>query len=166
MLAAQVEEWVGPPGMPGRGVAPANWHLTLHFLGPTDEVAYDRVCAAMDAAPLGSRFSVTVEGVGAFPNPRRATVLWLGITRGAERLDELAATVEEAVAEAGLPPEERPFRPHLTVSRLRPHQDVTPLIERGGVGPVAFGVGEVVLFRSHLQRGGPRYEPLERFPLR
>lgn len=165
VLAAQLIEATGNKPLPGRVVPPENWHLTLRFLGWSDEVAVDRVTAGLDQADLGEDFWVTLRGLGAFPRPRRATVLWTGVTHGSERLQELAATVEEVAQAAGYPPEDRPFTPHLTLSRIRPHQDVTPLVESARVGPVRFHVGEVFLYESKLGRGGARYEVRERFPL-
>jgi 2'-5' RNA ligase len=154
-----------PRGLPGRAVRPENWHLTLRFLGSTEPVARDRVTAEMDAADLGARFSVRWGGIGAFPRTRRATVLWLGLEEGGPALSRLAATVAEAVEAAGFPPEDRPFRGHLTLSRIRPHQDVTALVD--GMEPLGgtMPVDRVVLVRSHLGRGGARYENLEEFPL-
>jgi len=154
-----------PRGLPGRPTPPENWHVTLRFLGMVDPVAADRVTAALDEADLGPGFSVRWSRLGAFPRPRRATVLWLGADRGAEEMAGLAERVESAVERAGFEPEDRPFRSHLTLSRIRPHQDVANLVD--GVDPldVVMAVTEVVLYRSHLGRGGARYERLESFPL-
>ncbi len=165
LLAAQLDEVTGRAPLPGRVVPPENWHVTLRFLGWSDEVARERITAGLDQARLGEGFWVTLRGLGAFPRPRRATVLWVGVTHGAERLGELAATVEEAAQRAGYDPEDRPFVPHVTLSRIRPHQDVSALVEGARVGPIRFHVGEVVLYESKLGRGGARYEALERFDL-
>ena len=151
--------------LPGRAVPPENWHLTLRFLGDTGEVERDRVLAALDEADLGESFRVRWGGLGAFPRARRATVLWVGLDRGAEESVRLAEVVGEAVQAAGFSPEERPFRSHLTLSRIRPHQDVTSLLE--AVGPLDIGmpVERVVLYESHLGREGARYEEIESFGL-
>ena len=131
--------------LPGRPVRPENWHLTLRFLGEADEVGADRVVREVDAAERG--------------------VLWLGLDRGVEEAERLAAVVEEAVEAAGFPPEERPFRSHMTLSRLRPDQDVTTVLEAVPPVGLAMAVERVVLYRSHLGPGGPRYEEIESFPL-
>jgi 2'-5' RNA ligase len=153
-------------GLPGKVVAPANWHVTLRFLGDVDDVGYDRLLAALDQSDLGGAFDVTLDGLGAFPRPNRATVLWIGFGRGGDALERLAAAVEEEVEQAGFPAEERPFHSHLTLSRIRPHQDVRAVIERADRYDIGWMVDEIVVFRSHLGRGGPRYEDLARFPLR
>jgi len=151
--------------LPGRAVRPENWHLTLRFLGEVDELGRDRLTAALDQADLGAPFQVRWCGLGAFPRARRATVLWVGLERGAEESARLAEVVEEAVQAAGFPAEERPFRSHMTLSRIRPHQDVTPLLERAVPMDIDMRVDRVVLYESHLGRGAPRYEEIESFPL-
>lgn len=151
--------------LPGKPVQPPSWHLTLRFLGTTGAVAYERLLAAMAEAEVGGRFTLTFGGLGAFPRAARATVLWLAIERGSDRLEQLAAHAEDAAQQAGLGPEDRPFHPHLTLSRIRPHQDVRPLIERMAPFPVPLPVDRLVVYRSHLGRGGARYEELESFEL-
>jgi len=163
-LAASVRE-AAPGGLPGRPVAPPNWHVTLRFLGDVGAVAADRVAASLDECDLGDTFGLTWGGLGAFPRPQRAAVLWVGADRGAAGLAGLAATVEEAVGAAGLPPEDRPFRPHLTLSRIRPPRDVNLLLESTPRFAVQMEVERVVLYRSHLGRGGARYEEMEGFSL-
>lgn len=150
-------------GVPGRVVPASNLHLTLRFLGQVDHSRYERFLAALDQERLGSSFGVSLGDWGAFPNPRRATVLWLAVVDGADRLAELADLAEEAALTAGLGAEERPFRPHLTVSRIRPPADLTGTSVTGR--GIRWRCREVVMYRSHLVRGGARYEPLDVFPL-
>jgi 2'-5' RNA ligase len=80
-------------------------------------------------------------------------------------LEALAEAVETAVVAAGFPAEDRPFRPHLTLSRVRPHQDVGALLSTAETDGVSMPVTRVVVCRSHLGRGGARYEEIEEFPL-
>jgi len=151
--------------LPGRPVRPELWHLTLRFLGEVDEVGCDRIVREMDSAGLGPAFSLRWGALGAFPRPRRANVLWLGAEQGEAEAASLAAAVEEAVEAAGFPPEDRPFRCHLTLSRIRPDQDVTAVLDAVPPLGLAMAVDRVVLYRSHLGPGGPRYEEVEAFPL-
>ncbi len=151
--------------MPGTVVPPSNWHITLRFIGRTDDVAFDRLLASLDEADLGRAFDLELDGMGAFPRPKGATVLWLGVDRGRARLEDLAVEVEDAVQAAGFEAEDRPFRAHLTLSRVRPPVDVTGLIDsfpRAGLG---WRCASIVVYRSHLGRGPARYEPLETFKL-
>ena len=164
-LAAHLLEATGNRPLPGKPVPPPNWHITMRFLGPTDDVAFERLLAALGEADLGAPFSISFGGLGAFPRPARATVLWLAIERGADRLESLAERAEEAAQQAGFAPEDRPFHPHLTLSRIRPHQDVRPLLEDVDPFRRSLPVDRLVVYRSHLGRGGARYEELESIAL-
>ena len=148
--------------IPGRVVPRENWHLTLRFLGGVDEVTADRLLAALDQEDWPAPFDLRLSGLGAFPNPRRATVLWVGVP--GEQIDMLARHVEDAVSSCGFPPEDRPFRPHLTLSRIRPPERVTDLVDHP-FGPLDVPVAHVTLFRSHLGGAGAHYQRLESFPL-
>ena len=152
--------------LPGKVAPPENWHLTLRFLGSIDEVTLQRFVSHLDTSDLGSRFRMSVGRLGAFPNPKRATVLWLGVSRGMDELSELSLTCEEAAQAAGLSPEERPFRPHITLSRIRPQTDVSSLIEGVGDTGIGWRCATMVVYRSLLGPGGARYEPLEIFDLK
>ena len=92
-------------------------------------------------------------------------MIWLAVSRGLNRLEELAAAAEEAAQSAGFGPEDRPFRAHLTLSRVRPAEDVSALVESFPGADLGWRCESVVVYRSHLGRGGARYEPLETFPL-
>ena len=151
--------------VPGRPVRPELWHLTLRFLGEVDEVDGDRVVREVDAIDRGPAFELRWSGLGAFPRPRRANVLWLGVDRGEAEAARLAAVVEEAVEGAGFPPEDRPFRSHLTLSRIRPDQDVSAVLDAVPPLGLSMVVDRGVRYRSHLGPGGPRYEEREEFPL-
>ena len=156
---------LGSLQMPGKAVPPENWHITLRFLGWTDDVAFDRMLAALDEADLGSPFDLALGEMGAFPRPRNATVIWLAVSKGLARLEQLAAEAEEAARSAGFDPEDRPFRAHLTLSRVRPARNVTGLVETFPDAGLGWRCESVVVYRSHPGRGGARYEPLEAFPL-
>jgi 2'-5' RNA ligase len=159
-LAATVGE-----RLPGRAVPPANWHLTLRFLGATDAERRCRVVDELARIDPPPPFDLSLTGLGAFPRAGRAKVLWIGVGEGADPLRALAASVEAAVVRAGFASEPKPFSPHLTLSRLRDPADLRPLVD----GAAPFGgrmrVDAFVLFRSHLGGGPARYEALERFPL-
>ena len=157
-LVAALADRLGPLAIPGRLVPPENWHITLRFAGQIDPVAYERWVAALDQDIATSPLTLRLGGLGAFPRPRKATVVWVGVH--SERLGDLAAEVEEAAQAAGLEPEERPFRGHLTLSRVRPYRDVTDLIETEPLG-LTWRVEEVKLMASE----GGRYRVLEGFPL-
>ncbi|HEY7563598.1 MAG TPA: RNA 2',3'-cyclic phosphodiesterase [Acidimicrobiia bacterium] len=157
---------LGPKALPGKPVPPMNWHLTLRFLGWTEPVTEEKLTAGLDQADLGRTFEIELGEMGAFPKPARATVLWLGLARGIEDLSALNLVCEEACQAVGLTPEDRPFSAHLTLSRIRPNQDVRPLIEAYQAAPFRWSAGELVLFESRLRRSGPVYTAVEHFPFR
>lgn len=146
---------------------PENLHLTLRFIGETSE---DRVGEIADAlAPLGStdRFEIRFSGLGAFPNEKKSRVVWVGLAGGTEQLKSLAEQVDRCLQGVGIAPEERPYRPHLTLARMKKgSENTTRLIEsvsrREGVSSL---VREVVLFQSDLGPEGARYTPRAQFPL-
>ncbi len=152
--------------LPGKVAPPENWHLTLRFLGSVDEVTYERFISQLDPAEMGSRFRMALGPMGAFPNSKRATVLWIGVSQGEGELGGLASVCEEAAQAAGLPAEERPFRPHLTLSRIRPQADVGSLIESFGDAGIGWRCETMIVYRSLLGSGGASYEPLEIFELK
>jgi 2'-5' RNA ligase len=154
-----------PDGIPGRPVLAVNWHLTLRFLGATSADQLAAIVRHMRTAELGEAFDVGFGGLGAFSRPRSARVLWIGLTDGVERMKALARIAENAARAAGFAPEEKSFKPHLTLSRIQPPRDVTRAI--AGVPPLdlRMPVREVVVFRSHLGGGPARYEVVERFAL-
>jgi 2'-5' RNA ligase len=155
-----------PGGVPGRAVVPASWHLTLRFLGDTDAEQHRRLSGAVRAAELGGRFHMELGKLGAFPRPRRAAVLWVGVDEGAEELRRLAAACEEAARHAGFAPERKPYSPHLTLARVQPPRDLEEVVAAAPRFGARMEVDAAVLFRSHLGGGPPKYEVLERFTLR
>jgi RNA 2',3'-cyclic 3'-phosphodiesterase len=151
--------------LPGRAVPPANWHLTLRFLGATDAAREQCLVQELVGMTVPPPFVLRFGGLGAFPRAGRAKVLWMGIDQGADELRALAASVESAARAAGFAAEPKPFSPHLTLARVDPPGDLRALIDRAPPSGVRVRVEELVLFRSHLGGGGPRYEVLRRFPL-
>lgn len=159
-VRAAVLDQLGDARIPGRLVPPANWHITLRFLGEIDEVTCDRYLAELDGADLGRRFKISLTGLGAFPNQHKATVVWAGVGNGELRLHQLAEVTDEAATAVGLPGEERPFSAHLTLSRVRPPEPVGRLIEQTELD-VSWQVTELLLFQTLPARGGVEYETIE-----
>jgi len=150
-----------------RWVAAQNIHLTLKFLGDTPAAAVDRLAKGLQAAVASQPpFEIHVGGWGAFPSPRRARVVWVGLSAPAG-LGALQRSVEAELARQGFPPEERPFSPHLTIGRvgreihpddLRRLANVLESVQVGDLGVVC--VDTVHLYQSDLRPGGPIYTRL------
>lgn len=164
-LAARLEVAFADRPVPGRRVEPGDWHLTLRYVGDPGEVGLDRLLAALDEATLGRPFDLGLDALGAFPRPGRANVLWLGVDRGGEALDDLRGRVEDAVDRAGLGREDRPFVPHLTLSRIRPAVDVWAWLETDPDLRVRWRVAEVLLMRTARDGRRSWYEDVASFPL-
>lgn len=151
--------------VPGKPSPPQNWHITLRYIGAMDDVSLDRLLAGLDQAGLGGPFTLRAGGLGAFPKPSRATVLWIGLSHGSDRLERLAESVQDVVDGIGLGREERPFVGHVTLARIRPPVDVRRLISSVDVPAVTIPVDEITVFESVQVDGGTAYRPIERFPL-
>lgn len=173
--------------LPGRAVPPSNWHITLRFLGDLDPPTRQSVHAAMSAAgsaagsafDLGPPFTLRLTGIAAFPTAARARVLVARVedptdvahdddVDGRGRLAAIAAHAEVAATSAGLPPERRPFTPHVTLARLRKGEDMRDRLDRALAHvtfDIALPVTKVVLYRSHLGAGPPRYEVIAEYRL-
>ena len=157
-------ERTAPDGLPGRPVSPADWHLTLRFLWLTDEPTRDGVERAMSEAVLGPRFPLRLAGLGAFPHPTRASVLWIGVEEPTDALTSLATIAERIARQAGFTAETRPFRPHVTLSRLRKPLDVAPLLQWMPPAGIHLTIRAVTLFRTRSGDGPSRYQPLAEWP--
>src|SRR5919202_1847961 len=113
-------------------------------------------------------FELSVSGPGSFPPHGPPRVLWLGIEDASGRLAGLQRALEDECAAAGFAREPRPFRPHLTVARIRSPQGARELAaahRESRFEPQTFTVSELVVMRSELGPGGSRYTPLSHQPL-
>ena len=151
--------------LPGRPTPPDKWHITIRFLGSTSALQRDRVLEFLDEHLMVEPFTLSFGSLGAFPKPSKATVLWLGTDRGTQYLATMGEIAEVAAQAAGFEPEDRPFHPHLTLSRIRPPMNVTDLIERVPRFPLSLDVDRLTLLRSNLGRGGATYEIVETIQL-
>jgi 2'-5' RNA ligase len=148
-----------------RWVPVRNQHVTLKFLGATWPRLLDRVLGAVGAVAARHRpFETRVAGLGAFPSPRRARVLWAGLEDPAGRLAAIATGLDAELA-AEFPPERRPFAAHLTVARFDPPVRLEDDLPEIGLESRPFEVAWLVVYRSHLQRPAPVYEAIATFPL-
>lgn len=136
-------------------------HLTLKFLGWVDP---DRVPALEETtareaaahAPIEVRFAP----VTAFPSPRRARVVVAQLQDRASQLSALASSIEDAVEAFGIPREQRAFRPHVTVARIKRPGNAEDLVEASQLSDLAFRLDELRLYQSILKPSGAEYVAL------
>lgn len=141
-------------------------HLTLRFAGDIDNRKARDFADALSAIDRDV-LQIRINGLGVFGgNEPRA--LWAGIDPN-PALEQLARDCERAARQAGLPPETRNFKPHVTIARLRNARvdEVAKFLEQHGAFRLApFVVEQFVLFSSRPQTGGGPYVVEEAFPLR
>ena len=152
----------------GRWVKPENWHVTMKFLGRTYPRLVEWVHEMCGQAAATVRpFRVSMKGLGVFPSPGRARVLWAGIDDEGGGFRALAAALDDTLGKE-FAAEKRPFTAHLTVARFDPPlrmKEHTDELRATEIRARAFTIGQLVLYRSHLSPRGARYEPLATFPL-
>ena len=142
-----------------RPLPPESFHVTLAFLGWCEEAAVAVVAAALPPVPPVPPLPLAL-GDGLLLPPRGARVLTVALEDASGALAAVQAEVAHRLQAAGVyEPEARPFRPHVTVARLR-RGARAPRAVPAAPEPLAFSAGPVVLYRSHLGAGGARYEPL------
>jgi RNA 2',3'-cyclic 3'-phosphodiesterase len=150
-----------------RWTTPENQHITLKFLGATHtELLPDVMRACAEVAAMHRAARIRLSGLGAFPNGRRARVVWIGVDDDDGLLHRLAEALDEGLSPLGFAPEDRAYRPHLTLARLKspaPVGDLETVLS--GVGWKPISVDHLSLYRSHLSPRGAVYERLQEFGL-
>ncbi|MCU0587315.1 MAG: RNA 2',3'-cyclic phosphodiesterase [Syntrophobacteraceae bacterium] len=157
--------------------APVGWvqadrvHLTLKFLGSVSPEGMDAVQSALlTVASASPPFRLQPFGCGAFPTIKQMRVVWVGLRGEEKALISLQNAVETALAPLGFEPEDRPFRAHLTLGRVKGRQHLRALqdalLARQAFEAEAFDVTELVLYRSDLMPQGALYTPLFRASFR
>lgn len=141
-----------------RWVRPEQMHLTLHFLGDTDTDKLPDIQAAMNAvAAVNAPFEMRLGGIGCFPNAQRPRVIWVGLAGEETRLLALKKALDEALTPLGWSPENKPFRAHLTLGRVKDERSVVGTDWTAGVRPLALTVSALHLIESELRPDGPVY---------
>lgn len=155
-----------------RWVPSANIHLTLKFVGDISPANVELLTQMLNLE-VGQHpaFEMDFGGLGAFPNPRRARVLWIGI-QAPDGLEALQHGIEAAAAKLGYPVEKRPFSPHLTIGRVKQGINASGMhkirsaLEETQIGSLGtMQVTIVHLFKSDLQSTGAVYTRLFSAPL-
>ncbi len=182
LLASQISE-LSALDWPVRWVQPDMAHLTIRFLGESDREHAELLRMALPGVVIAEQaFDLRTAALGVFPNFRHPRVLWLGLHGPVHRLERLVSQVDATVAELGFGARDEVYHPHITLGRVRNQSSGTvrlrdlPAAIKGrfvnaetgaAVAPpsVPVPVREVQLVRSHLGRGGARYEVLTSFPL-
>lgn len=151
--------------VPVKWVETENLHLTLAFLGNVDEAKMPDISKALHAAASGVRpLTLKVAGLGVFPSPRRPRIVWAGLTGDVPELQRLQRAIVDCLGPLGFSPDDKPFRPHLTLGRVRDSASSAQsetlgkaVAEMATTGEQSFSVADVHLIKSHLTGSGPIY---------
>jgi len=146
-------------------VIPENIHLTLRFLGDIKPDDVQPVGQALSKAVKDvSPFSISAEGIGAFPGLNRPRVIWIGVGGRTDSLMALDQNLGDYLETIGFPREKRKFTGHLTIGRIRGKINPIQLIDAikgcGGFKTELFSVNQVILFKSDLKPAGAVYKKL------
>lgn len=164
-----LKERCAAAGATVRWVPPPNMHVTIRFLGQVTEPMVQALKDALEpVARRHGQFETQARGLGAFPDAERAKVLWVGVESDG-RLEQLYRDVSSCLDEAGFRGEQRPFRSHLTIGRVKQlgaPDGIAACLADGA--EQEFGgstVRDLICYRSDLQPRGADYHVLWRLPL-
>jgi len=147
-------------------VQPQNIHGTLVFLGDIFQSAVDSVANTLAKTAAGCKpFEIEISGIGFFGSARSPRIIWAGVTGQVDALIELQGKIAATILQAGLKPDEQPFKPHLTIGRVRSNRNATDLVcaleENKNKTFGKISVRQVVLMQSRLMAKGPEYTLLQ-----
>jgi 2'-5' RNA ligase len=166
-LASFVEQ-LRPLAPQSRWVRTENLHVTLKFIGETPSEKLDAIRAALATARSPQAVPIKFHGLGFFPNAKRPRVFWAGM-EATPNLKTLVSDIERAMEKLGIPPEQRPFSPHLTLARFEPPrlpENLRSRIQENAAREFgSLATKEFHLIESKLKPSGAEYTTLESFPL-
>lgn len=149
---------------------PDNIHITLAFLGDTDEKLIKPINSMLhNRCREASKFELSIRGAGVFRNMHDPRIIWTGIDPSDE-LIKLNDVIMNGLKELDIKLEDRPFKPHLTIGRIKHLNNsdkLADLIAQFQYSEIQLvPVNEVILFESILLQSGPVYKPLAKVNLK
>ncbi|HUN53765.1 MAG TPA: RNA 2',3'-cyclic phosphodiesterase [Smithella sp.] len=147
---------------------PQGQHLTLKFFGDISTEDIKNICAAVQKHTASETYlNLKIEKLGVFPDARRPRVLWCGTTGDVEKLSILQKKLDGDFAKISFPAEDRPFRAHLTLARIKDSHGLAGIPEAltkySSFTAGEFVCRELMLFQSKLSGQGAVYTKLESF---
>jgi 2'-5' RNA ligase len=132
-----------------------NLHLTLKFIGEVADKEIDRWLGSIEEKVGGTgAFEIKLEGMGTFPEGKQPRVVWVGVSQGQDKLENLARWLDE-----------KEFVSHATIGRIKTHKGVDKLVERvRSFKSSEFGVvriDKILVMKSTLTPKGPVYEKIK-----
>ena len=144
-------------------------HITIRFIGEVDDVRAAAIVAALQSPLDVQPFDLTLAGTGTFPKRGPPRVVWTGIEQGRDGLIAVEREVSSRLTTFAIPPEGRPYSPHLTLARVREAAGLRSASLLEGLEDRSLGttcIDTITLFQSRLSPKGPTYVPLLRTSLR
>src|SRR6056297_3438135 len=146
-----------------------NFHVTLFFLGDTSDKKISEVSRSLaELATAFEAFEITLYGMGVFKNLRKPRVLWAGI-RDFEPLQKMKQSLDQKMSNLGFAPDEREFKPHLTLARIKWIDDKDKLQQLIDAHHQeqwqSAHIDQIIYFESRLTQSGPVYTPIGRYNL-
>jgi RNA 2',3'-cyclic 3'-phosphodiesterase len=168
---AEVQDKIKDSGVDAGWTRPEGIHLTLKFLGEVSEAKVPEIMAALaDATKETTGFRLEIADAGAFPNPKNARVVWIGVSGEREKLTRLQAAVEKGMDHIVFKRENRAFTPHLTLGRIKfIRSRDTWLKALDGIKDVkllGFDARTVCLMKSELKSSGSVYTEIGKVKLK
>jgi len=148
-------------------IDPDNLHLTLRFLGDTEESQIETIIKQLDSMiPQYNVSDLEINGLGIFGSPTYPRILWAGI-KMPENIFNMVKNIENIVCEVGFEREKRAYSPHLTLCRIKNLKETAELFHFIGKYKDSFlknqEVKEINLYESILQRTGSVYQIMHTF---
>ena len=149
---------------------PQGQHLTLKFFGDVSKEDINNICAIVQKRVVAEqKLNLKVEKLGVFPDDRRPRVLWCGVTGDVEKLINLQKILDGDFAAIGFPAEDRSFKAHLTLARIKDPRDITGMSEAlkkyDSFKAGGFTADQLFFFKSNLSPKGAVYTKLAEFAL-
>ncbi len=149
---------------------PQGQHLTLKFFGDISQDDVKNICIAVKNRTVAEPpLNLKIEKIGVFPDARRPRVLWCGVTGDVEKLINLQKKLDSDFAAIGFPAEDRSFKAHLTLARIKDPRDITGMSEalkkHNSFTAGEFTADKLYLFQSNLSPQGAVYTKLAEFEL-
>lgn len=172
-ISVVIDELRSRSGTAVRWIRPEGVHVTLKFLGevPVKQLPSIKL-AVQEAVLVSAPFELEFSSIGTFGGREGLRLMWVGIAGDVLRLEKLVRDVNAALAVVGFEAERRPFRPHLTLGRVRDEistrqrAEIEVAVGKMDVPPSTWRTNQVSLMRSRLTATGAQYEVIATFPLR
>jgi len=156
-----------------RWIRPDGVHVTLKFLGEVPQKKLPAIKIALQEAVVRHPpFNLELSNIGTFGGREGLRIMWVGIAGDVLRLEALVRDVNLALSVVGFEPERRPFRPHLTLGRVRDEistrqrAEIEVAVGKTEVPATSWRTSQVSLMRSRLTPQGAQYDVVATFPLR